>query len=538
MRESWGVLVSQLHPISCADQGYAIAAQRADDEEARPAFPRLGDPQPPGGGVGKVLLRIHQRRDDEPQLSYEVRNSADGQEIPMNVCSTTVASWMEEDMVRRSPWLTQGLAAPEGTVLTRSLAGEDDFEDAFAPIGEPVASHGGGSVSCKIFAPRSLELSLPSQGAGQKLLSPASLLQCLDFAAPVGTMTVQSAVAAAKMVGTQLFTILLWAVVLELGEVIEACRELVLQDTDPTMVALVLAVGHAIGDEVLLRHAYWRIREELCGPTGVPEEWLQGANPVRLLKGGYLAHRTICKTPLKVLSKALEEDIAAKHRQWLTSTDCYTLCQVRRVRSEDGGYPHFYELRLDHSDEILMTAQREDEQSPCRIYAHKAAGPEKSEHCQEYIGSVVPNFWGTLFTLYDSGADVEELMKRGEWLRGLPLRPRKTIVKIGYETNVFGDSPRRVSVEYVHNSDRPKMENLKPRWDKKLNSYALPFFGRVKKASAKNFQLVVNADPNTIYLMFGKVSKDVFCLDFRGPIAPLEAFAIATAALAKKRAVS
>ena len=71
-------------------------------------------------------------------------------------------------------------------------------------------------------------------------------------------------------------------------------------------------------------------------------------------------------------------------------------------------------------------------------------------------------------------------------------------------------------------------------------------------------------DPNTIYLMFGKVSKvpgphgsgvimdskssmsnrssmskrsrtrvavkDVFCLDFRGPIAPLEAFAIAPAA--------
>ena len=49
----------------------------------------------------------------------------------MNVCATTVASWMEEDMVRRrlrkclwqpiygaaherSPWLTQGLAAPEG----------------------------------------------------------------------------------------------------------------------------------------------------------------------------------------------------------------------------------------------------------------------------------------------------------------------------------------------------------------------------------------------------------------------------------------
>ena len=82
-----------------------------------------------------------------------------------------------------------------------------------------------------------------------------------------------------------------------------------------------------------------------------------------------------CPALICALRQALEEDIAAKHRpvaqraffaadsaalprQWLTSTDCYTLCQaaagsldprkrvafeVRRVRSEDGGYPHFYE---------------------------------------------------------------------------------------------------------------------------------------------------------------------------------------------------
>merc|ERR1711957_608418 len=61
------------------------------------------------------------------------------------------------------------------------------------------------------------------------------------------------------------------------------------------------------------------------------------------------------------------------------------------------------------------------------------------------------------------------------------------------------------------------MENIQPRWDNKLNSYALPFFGRVKKTSAKNFQLAKNNDHNTIFLMFGKISKDVFCLDFRSP---------------------
>lgn len=34
-------------------------------------------------------------------------------------------------------------------------------------------------------------------------------------------------------------------------------------------------------------------------------------------------------------------------------------------------------------------------------------GQEPSSRCvQDYLGSVVPNFWGTSFTLYDSGVDV------------------------------------------------------------------------------------------------------------------------------------
>ncbi|CAJ1363809.1 unnamed protein product [Effrenium voratum] len=505
-----------------------------DDDDARSAFPRLENRSAEPAEEGKVLLKIHQRREDA-NLSYEVWASGEGKpEIPMNVCATTVASWIDETLARRSPWLTECLDAVEGALVSRSLASteEEDFEEIFG-----LEDQQGCGVACGKFAPNSLELKMPSRGAGHKLLAPASLLQCLEFCAPVGTMSLRSKVAAAGLAGVQLFSILLWAVVLELPELGEACRNLALQQLDISTVALVLGVGHAIGDGEMLRQAYWCVRETLCNASGVPEEWLNGSGEVRLLKGGFLAHRSVCKTPLKVLSKALLEDATLKQQKWLTATDCYTLCQVHRSRSEDGGYPHLYELRLDHSDEILMTAQREDEQSPCRIFAAQA-NAEHSEHCEDYLGSVVPNFWGTLFTLYDSGADVEDLAKRGDWLQGLPLRPRKTVLKIGYETNVFGDCPRKVSVEFVQDGERPSMENLKPRWDKKLNSYALPFFGRVKKASAKNFQLVVNADQNTIFLMFGKISKDVFCLDFRGPISPLEAMAIASAALAKKRAVS
>lgn len=502
-----------------------------EENEGRSAFPRLENRSEELDGKAQVLLKIHQRREDA-NLSFEVLASAEGKQIPMNVCATTVASSIQEALARRSPWLCACLDGTEGFSVRHSL-GEEDFEEIFSLEDQ----HGGSSaVLCRKFAPRSLELTMPSRGAGQNLLSPASLLQCLELGKPVGSMSVRSTVAAAGLAGTQLFTILLWAFILGLPEVHEAARELALQQLDGSTVALVLGVGYAIGDAEMLRQAYWCVRESLCN-AGVPEEWIDGSGPVRLLKGGYLAHRSVCKTPLNVLSKALLEDATLKQRTWLTSTDCYTLCQVHRKRSEDGGYPHVYELRLDHSDEILMSAQREDEQCPCRIFARKS-DLERSEHCEDYLGSVVPNFWGTLFTLYDSGVDVEALGKDSEWLQGLPLRPREVIMNIGYKTNVFGDSPRKISVDYVHKKERPHMENLKPRWDKKLNSYALPFFGRVKKASAKNFQLVVDGDQNTIFLMFGKISKDVFCLDFRGPIAPLEAMAIATTALAKKRAVS
>eukprot|EP01071_Lankesteria_metandrocarpae_P006720 Lankesteria_metandrocarpae@DN4460_c0_g1_i1.p1 len=84
-----------------------------------------------------------------------------------------------------------------------------------------------------------------------------------------------------------------------------------------------------------------------------------------------------------------------------------------------------------------------------------------------------------------------------------------------------------------------QFENLKPVWNTKIQSFALPFYGRAREASARNFQLVERSgDTSTIYLMHGKISKDVFALDFRCPISDIDALAIAIAAFAKKRAVA
>lgn len=54
----------------------------------------------------------------------------------------------------------------------------------------------------------------------------------------------------------------------------------------------------------------------------------------------------------------------------------------------------------------------------------------------------------------------------------------------------------------------------------------LNFNGRVTMASVKNFQLVSPEDQERVVLQFGRVSKDLFTMDFQWPLTPAQAFAI------------
>jgi Tub family len=92
----------------------------------------------------------------------------------------------------------------------------------------------------------------------------------------------------------------------------------------------------------------------------------------------------------------------------------------------------------------------------------------------------------------------------------------------------------------------------KPRWSDRLDAWTMDFRGRVVKASKKNFQLVAvplaHRDDNEIYvtdhssaptLMFGKVAKDRYSLDFApGSLGPVQAFCIALSTFASKLAVA
>ena len=59
------------------------------------------------------------------------------------------------------------------------------------------------------------------------------------------------------------------------------------------------------------------------------------------------------------------------------------------------------------------------------------------------------------------------------------------------------------------------VRNVDPRWNESLKAHSLNFYGRVKMASKKNFILVPQNDPDDMILLFGKVSKNTYVVDFK-----------------------
>ena len=102
----------------------------------------------------------------------------------------------------------------------------------------------------------------------------------------------------------------------------------------------------------------------------------------------------------------------------------------------------------------------------------------------------------------------------------------------------MGECPRYFKIELGLNGETHRLENLKPEWNEDMDCYCLNFYGRVKKASAKNFQICYPDDQDNILLQHGKVKEDEYNIDFREPFNPLMAFAVSLVAIGKKRVVS
>lgn len=81
-----------------------------------------------------------------------------------------------------------------------------------------------------------------------------------------------------------------------------------------------------------------------------------------------------------------------------------------------------------------------------------------------------------------------------------------------------------------------ELHNKTPVWNNDSQSFLLNFHGRVTQSSVKNFQMVHNSNEDHIIMQFGRVSDDVFTLDYRYPMCALQAFGVALSSFDNKLA--
>eukprot|EP00933_Yihiella_yeosuensis_P041557 TRINITY_DN35951_c0_g1_i1.p1 TRINITY_DN35951_c0_g1~~TRINITY_DN35951_c0_g1_i1.p1 ORF type:complete len:298 (+),score=58.97 TRINITY_DN35951_c0_g1_i1:92-985(+) len=74
------------------------------------------------------------------------------------------------------------------------------------------------------------------------------------------------------------------------------------------------------------------------------------------------------------------------------------------------------------------------------------------------------------------------------------------------------------------------LSSRRPKWNARQKTLTLDFRGRCSMASAKNFQLEDPEDASKAKLLFGKVSKSQFVLDYRRPLGMVQAFSAALTA--------
>ena len=178
---------------------------------------------------------------------------------------------------------------------------------------------------------------------------------------------------------------------------------------------------------------------------------------------------------------------------------------------------------------------------------------------------------GTQFHLYDYGISRSE---GGEILGKDMARQQQALLV--YKTNVMGRVPNAMSIvlpkpgvtttyydeettgssgekvmdvngsmmykAYSSKKEKDKfvvLETKKPRWNPKMEAWTMAFKGRAKLASKKNFQLVdVNDSDDRLLMLFGKMTKNRWCLDYAPPMNPLKCLFVALTAFSSKLAVT
>ncbi|TNV86260.1 hypothetical protein FGO68_gene8617 [Halteria grandinella] len=291
---------------------------------------------------------------------------------------------------------------------------------------------------------------------------------------------------------------------------------------------------------IYLRKIAWDISDSFQNEK--TKAMLQSVNPHDFtFSQGFLVHE---KTQKKIdlscfVQTAIEE--AQEKAQYLALNNMHNLTKVNRIKSEDrllSDYPHFYSLKMEGREDVRLHGMRNSENGEFIISSIQG---NFTLYGRGFLGIVQPNFLGTKFEVYDFGIEPGYIQTTNLPRDFLPVRKRVSTIE--YDTNFFAEKPRsfRVSIVEEQKGQHPNerhLENLAPRFNEQRGCYTLNFYGRVSKASARNFQLIeTDGDEDEIILSHGKFQRNEFNLDFRAPVNQLVGFAVSLSAIGKKRVV-
>ncbi|CAD8206862.1 unnamed protein product [Paramecium pentaurelia] len=231
--------------------------------------------------------------------------------------------------------------------------------------------------------------------------------------------------------------------------------------------------------------------------------------------------------------KSLYKKIENRKKPFLQPLQKYQFYKTFRKRtttSPNTDYPHYYQLLDEAQGKQYLVAYQESPHSEILIFEKDQL--QYIKYSEEYVGVIERNFWGTVFHIYDYGYPKEAAGKIPKYFG----QERRELAVIQYQTNIMATQPRKFTASMLNLIDNQivQLAQMDPVYNEEKECYQLNFFGRAKRASARNFEIIDPQDQNIIYLLHGKWEKNLFNVDYRFPMSMLQAFCFSLSSISKK----
>jgi hypothetical protein len=233
------------------------------------------------------------------------------------------------------------------------------------------------------------------------------------------------------------------------------------------------------------------------------------------------------------------------------------MIECRIVRERSGANKFFPRYIMESDAGTFLLSAKKQKKNRTSNYWITMTQADVGKDSDAFLGKLRSNLFGLEFTCYGTGLNPKKIDPTMPQVHAIQLA-RQEMAAVQYSSSLWGSKPRgprkmcAVIPRVQPNGERlvcrtvkPQTEGLNalqkagtasnlvesyhnkpPKWNDQIGAFVLNFNKRVTQASVKNFQLTNNDDPDTVYLQFGRVGKDVFNMDFRYPFSPFQAFAI------------